>query len=48
MDPIMLGLLPRGSRTITRARAKELAQWAGPEGKFPALKIASGDRRESV
>jgi hypothetical protein len=48
MDPIMLGLLPRGSRTITRARAKELAQWFGPEGKFPALKIASGDRRESV
>ena len=43
MDPVMLGLLPRGSRTITKARAKELAQWFGAGGKFPAVKIATGE-----
>jgi hypothetical protein len=43
MDPVMLGLLPRGGRTITKARAKELAQWFGPEGKFPAVKIATDE-----
>jgi hypothetical protein len=42
MDPVMLDLLPRGSRTITKARAKELAQWFGPNGKFPAVHIESG------
>jgi hypothetical protein len=40
MDPVMLALLPRGSRTITTARAKELAQWFGPTRKFPAVKLA--------
>lgn len=43
MDPIMLELLPRGSRTITKARAKELAQWFGEGGRFPAIKIATGE-----
>jgi hypothetical protein len=42
MDPVMLNLLPRGSRTITKARVKELVQWFGPEGKFPAVHIESG------
>jgi hypothetical protein len=42
MDPVMLDLLPRGSRTITRARAKELAQWFGEGGRFPAIHIESG------
>jgi len=43
MDAAMLGLLPRGARTITKARAKELAAWFGAEGKFPAVKIATGE-----
>ena len=43
MDPVMLGLLPRGGRTITKARAKELAQWFGAEGRFPAVRIATGE-----
>jgi hypothetical protein len=42
MDAAMLKLLPRGSRTITTARAKELAQWFGPNGKFPAVHIETG------
>ncbi len=43
MDPVMLGLVPRGSRTITKVRAKELAEWFGASGKFPAVKIATGE-----
>src|SRR5262245_34955927 len=46
MDPVMLGLLPHGSRTITKARAKELGQWFGPQGKFPAVHIESGAASE--
>jgi hypothetical protein len=30
-------LLPRGSRVITTAREKELRQWFGHDGKFPAV-----------
>ena len=37
MDPVMLGLLPRGSRTITKALAKELTEWFGTGGRFPAV-----------
>lgn len=43
MDPVILGLLPRGGRTITKSRAKELARWFGAEGKFTAVKIATGE-----
>ncbi len=42
MDPVMLNMLPRGSRTITKARAKELAEWFGTSGKYPAVHIESG------
>lgn len=41
VDPAMLGLLPRGSRTITKARLKQLTEWFGPEGKFPAVPIGN-------
>ena len=41
MDPVMLNLLPRGSRTITKSRARELLCWIGPEAKFPAVHIAT-------
>ena len=37
IDPLILGLRPRGSRTITSAREKELFRWFGIGGKFPAV-----------
>jgi hypothetical protein len=43
MDKGMLDLLPRGSRTITRARSTELDHWFGENGKFPAVKMATGE-----
>lgn len=42
IDPVILGLRPRGSRIITAAKAKELQQWFGPQGKFPALLLEPG------
>ena len=43
MDPEILHLQPRGSRTITSARMTELDQWFGAAGRFPAVKIATGE-----
>ena len=40
MDAAMLAMLPRGARTLTKTRAKELAAWFGADGKFPAVKLA--------
>lgn len=37
IDPVILGLRPRGSRTITTAREKELLRWFGIGGQFPAV-----------
>ncbi|MTD94379.1 hypothetical protein GIW81_08535 [Hyphomicrobium sp. xq] len=34
-------LLPRGSRTLSGERLKELDEWFGPAGRFPAVKIAA-------
>jgi hypothetical protein len=42
MDPAMLKLLPRGRRTITKARARELERWFGHHGKFSAVHIPTG------
>lgn len=39
VDPTILALRPRGSRTITSAREKDLLQWFGPQGKFPAVRL---------
>ena len=39
VEPTILALRPRGSRTITSAREKELLQWFGPQGKFPAVAL---------
>lgn len=39
IDPVMLGLLPRGTRKITKSRAKELQDWFGSQGKFPAVRL---------
>jgi hypothetical protein len=37
VDKAMLALLPRGTRTINKTRLKELANWFGPNGRFPAV-----------
>lgn len=42
MDPEIMDLLPRGARTITPPRAKELEKWFGVRGTFAALKIPTG------
>ena len=42
MDPAMLALLPRGTRTITKARLKEINSWFGSDVKFPAVPIEQG------
>lgn len=39
IDPIILGLRPRGSRVITTAKEKELGQWFGMGGKYPAVRL---------
>jgi hypothetical protein len=44
MDPEIFKLVPRGARTLTMARLKELQDWFGPEGKFPAVKLAPDGR----
>jgi hypothetical protein len=48
MDPEILMLQPRGSRTITTSRMKELERWFGRAGRFPAVKTATGDWRHSA
>ncbi len=42
IDPIILGLRPRGSRVITAVKERELAQWFGASGKFPAVRLEAG------
>lgn len=44
IDPAILALLPRGTRTITKARLKELNSWFGLMGKFPAEPIGIKQR----
>jgi len=44
IDPVILGLRPRGSRVITTAKEKELQQWFGPHGKFPAILLQPDGR----
>lgn len=44
MDPEIFKLVPRGARTLTTARLKELQEWFGLEGKFPAVKLMPDGR----
>ena len=44
VDPVILGLRPRGSRVITTAKERELHQWFDPDGKFPAVLLEPGGR----
>ena len=44
MDPEIFKLVPRGARTLTTARLKELQEWFGAAGKFPAVKLQPDGR----
>lgn len=44
MDPEIFKLAPRGARTITSARLKELTTWFGADGKSPAVKLMPDGR----
>jgi hypothetical protein len=43
IDPTLLGLLPKGARKITAKDIATLEQWFGVKGKFPAVKIETGE-----
>jgi hypothetical protein len=43
IDPMLLDLLPRGAREITSRDLATLEKWFGAKGKFPAVKIATGE-----
>jgi hypothetical protein len=43
IDPLLLDLLPRGAREITARDLATLEKWFGAKGKFPAVKIATGE-----
>jgi hypothetical protein len=39
MDPQLFDLLPSGARSLSAARIRELDEWFGPQGRFPAIRI---------
>ncbi|MGO9170761.1 MAG: hypothetical protein ACLP7P_02180 [Rhodomicrobium sp.] len=43
IDPMLLDLLPRGAREITARDLVTLEIWFGAKGKFPAVKIETGE-----
>ncbi len=43
IDPMLLGLLPKGAREITSHDIATLEEWFGAKGKFPAVRIGSGE-----
>jgi len=43
IDPVLLDLLPRGAREMTERDLATLDKWFGYRGKFPAVKIATGE-----
>ena len=42
IDPVLLDLLPRGAREMTSRDLATLEKWFGTKGKFPAVKIETG------
>jgi hypothetical protein len=42
----MIGLLPREPRPMAPKEAAMLEMWFGPEGRFPALHVPTGELRE--
>ncbi len=43
IDPVLLDLLPRGAHEMTSRDLRTLDNWFGTKGKFPAVKIATGE-----
>jgi hypothetical protein len=43
IDPMLSGLLPRGVREMSAKDLVTLEKWFGVCGKFPAIKIATGE-----
>ena len=43
IDPVFLDMLPKGAREITARDLETLDKWFGAAGKFPAVKIATGE-----
>jgi hypothetical protein len=43
IDPVLLDLLPRGANEITTKDLATLEKWFGVRGKFPAVKIETGE-----
>jgi hypothetical protein len=43
IDPLLLDMLPKGAREITARDLATLEKWFGTAGKFPAVKIATGE-----
>jgi hypothetical protein len=43
IDPLLLDMLPMGAREITSRDLATLEKWFGVTGKFPAVKIATGE-----
>jgi hypothetical protein len=41
----MIDLLPRGPRAMTPAETAQLHKWFGPEGRYPAVHLPSGELR---
>jgi hypothetical protein len=44
IDPMLLDLPPRGARVITARDVTTFEKWFGAKGKFPAVKIETGER----
>ena len=45
IDPVISGLLPVAPRAMTPKEISGLQRWFGPEGKFPAVHIGTGEVR---
>ncbi len=43
IDPVLVDLLPRGAREMTAKDLQTLDKWFGVQGKFPAVKVATGE-----
>ncbi len=43
IDPMLPDLLPRGAREMTLRDLATLEKWFGAKGKFPAVKMATGE-----
>jgi hypothetical protein len=43
IDPVLLDMLPKGAREIGAGDLATLDKWFGAAGKFPAVKLATGE-----